>query len=101
MDTAGRGSVPALIDLTGGPQQVITLADRSAGKLGVRYLAGEPDAMPTILAEVAALVADGTISLPIAGTYALEDVATAHRDSQAGHVRGKLILLPRPVPHGG
>lgn len=41
------------------------------------------------------LVAAGTITVPIARTYPLSETAAAHRDSQAGHVRGKLILVPR------
>lgn len=94
LDASGRGSLPALIDLTGGAERVITLADPGANTLGVRFAVGEPNDIPGILADAASLVAAWTISLPIARTYPLSDAATAHRDSQAGHVRGKLVLLP-------
>ena len=38
------------------------------------------------------LYEQGRFTLPVAGTYALEDAAEAHRVSEDGHVRGKLIL---------
>jgi NADPH:quinone reductase-like Zn-dependent oxidoreductase len=95
LDAAGHGSLPELIDITGDSERVITIADPSAGTLGVRFVSGEPDHMADVLAETAASVAAGTITLPIARTYPLSEAADAHRDSQAGHVRGKLILLPR------
>ncbi|SDJ02477.1 NADP-dependent oxidoreductase [Nonomuraea jiangxiensis] len=94
VDVAGRGSLPALVELTGNPDRVITIADASAESLGVRFAYGEPDDMPGILAEAAALVAVGTITVSIARTYPLADAAAAHRDSQTGHVRGKLVLTP-------
>ena len=94
LDASGRGSLPARVDLTGDPGRVITLADPSAEALGVRFAFGEPDDMPAILADAVTLVAAGTITLPIARIYALSDAAGAHRDSQAGHVRGKLVLVP-------
>ncbi|WP_433225960.1 NADP-dependent oxidoreductase [Microtetraspora malaysiensis] len=94
VDAAGRGSLSALVELTGNPDRVITLADASAQSLGVRFAYGEPDDMRGILAEAIALVAVGAITIPIAHTYPLTDAAAAHRDSQAGHVRGKLVLAP-------
>jgi NADPH:quinone reductase-like Zn-dependent oxidoreductase len=94
VDAAGHGSLPALMELTGDADRVITLADPSAESLGVRFVHGEPGDMRGILAEVAALVAAGTITVSIARVHPLTDAAAAHRDSQAGHVRGKLILTP-------
>ncbi|GGN99472.1 zinc-binding dehydrogenase [Microbispora bryophytorum] len=93
VDASGRGSLPALVELTGDPDRVITLADASAQSLGVRFVYGEPDDMRGILTETITLVAAGAITVPIA-LYPLTDAAAAHRDSQAGHVRGKLVLAP-------
>jgi NADPH:quinone reductase-like Zn-dependent oxidoreductase len=95
LDAAGRGSLRALVDLTGSPQRVVTIADHTAAALGVRFTSGGTDEVPGSLADVAALVAAGTITLPISRSYPLSDAAVAHRDSEAGHVRGKLILLTR------
>lgn len=44
------------------------------------------------LAELAALCADGTVQLAMAGSYPLEEVGKAFAESAAGHVRGKLVL---------
>jgi NADPH:quinone reductase-like Zn-dependent oxidoreductase len=30
--------------------------------------------------------------MPVAATFALQDLAEAHRISEAGHVRGKLVI---------
>ncbi|MEV4757908.1 NADP-dependent oxidoreductase [Micromonospora sp. NPDC049559] len=92
LDASGRGSLPALVELTGDRDQVVTIADPSAADLGVRYLYDEPREMPRILAEAAAMVVAGNLTMPVAGTYPMADAADAHRDSQAGHVRGKIVL---------
>jgi NADPH:quinone reductase-like Zn-dependent oxidoreductase len=46
------------------------------------------------LSEIGELAAAGEVTVEIAGTFALDDVAKAHELSEAGHVRGKLILTP-------
>ncbi|MEO3868617.1 NADP-dependent oxidoreductase [Nonomuraea sp. B12E4] len=94
VDASGRASLAELVELTGNPDRVISIADASAQSLGARFAYGEPEDMSGILAEVIALVAAGTITLPIARAYPLTDAAAAHRESQAGHVRGKLVLVP-------
>ena len=35
---------------------------------------------------------EGRFTLPVAATYPLERAAEAHRESEGGHVRGKLVL---------
>ncbi|WP_245614089.1 zinc-binding dehydrogenase [Actinokineospora inagensis] len=42
----------------------------------------------------AALAAAGKLTVPTAATYPLTEAAEAHRVSEGGHVRGKLIFLP-------
>jgi NADPH:quinone reductase-like Zn-dependent oxidoreductase len=93
LDASGRGSLATLVELAGGPERVVTIADPAAAELGVRFSSGGPDEVPGSLADAAALAAEGTITLPIARTYPLADAADAQRESEAGHVRGKLILL--------
>ena len=39
------------------------------------------------------LIQSGRFSLPVARTFPLTEVAEAHRVSEEGHVRGKLVLL--------
>lgn len=59
--------------------------DLSATRLVVRPDGGQ-------LAELAALAADGKVRLPEIKTLPLEQIAEAHRLSESGHVRGKLVL---------
>jgi hypothetical protein len=59
---------------------------------GVRYVYDEPHGIPGILGQVVAMVAVSSLTMPIARTYLMTDAGAAHRDSQTGHVRGKLAL---------
>jgi NADPH:quinone reductase-like Zn-dependent oxidoreductase len=52
----------------------------------------EPDA--SRLADLVRLVEQGALTLRVAGTYPLEDVATAHARLAKGGVRGRLVLVP-------
>jgi NADPH:quinone reductase-like Zn-dependent oxidoreductase len=46
-----------------------------------------------LLAACGELIAAGRLSVPVAQTFPLEQIAEAHRLSETGHVRGKLVLL--------
>ncbi|WP_385619945.1 NADP-dependent oxidoreductase [Streptomyces sp. P8-A8] len=93
-DAAGKGSLPALVELTGGPDRVVTIADHRAAEHGVRFAFAGPDAIRERLEQAAALVGNGELGLSVARTYALSEAADAHRESAGGHVRGKLIIVP-------
>jgi NADPH:quinone reductase-like Zn-dependent oxidoreductase len=93
VDTAGRGSVRDLIEVTGDPAKVVTIADFGAADLGVHVTSGGGGKAER-LAEIAQLLAEGRLRMPIAGTYPLERIGAAYAESEAGHVRGKLVLVP-------
>jgi NADPH:quinone reductase-like Zn-dependent oxidoreductase len=93
-DTAGKGGVADLNTLTGDPARVATIADFGAAALGVKVTGGGDFRATEALDEAAALVDAGRLHVPIAGTYTFADAADAHRISQDGHVRGKLVLIP-------
>jgi NADPH:quinone reductase-like Zn-dependent oxidoreductase len=93
VDTAGRGSVRDLVALTGDPGKVVTIADFGAAELGVQVTSGGGGQGPR-LAVIADLLGAGRLEVPIAGTYPLEQIAAAYAESQGGHVRGKLVLVP-------
>jgi NADPH:quinone reductase-like Zn-dependent oxidoreductase len=95
IDDAGGGALPALVELAGGPEHVVTIADyQGAEETGVPVTGGAGSKRAWYaLAEVGGLVDAGRFSLPVAQTFPLEQIADAHRLSEGGHVRGKLVLL--------
>ena len=95
LDTSGRGALPDLIEITGSPERVVTIADPQAGQYGVPYTSGRSGESRAwhALAEAAELWERGQFSMPVAQTFPLADGPQAHRLSEEGHVRGKLVLL--------
>ena len=95
IDDAGGGALPALVELTGSAGRVVTIADyQGAQETGVTMTggAGTPRAWYA-LEQATVLIEAGRFSLPVAQTFAMEEIAEAHRLSEGGHVRGKLIVL--------
>ncbi|MFK0247354.1 NADP-dependent oxidoreductase [Amycolatopsis azurea] len=93
-DASGQ-SLATLVELTGGPKRVVTIAAADAADHGVRFTSGSPaEQVPGSLTEGAALAAEGKLTLPISRVYPLAEAAAAQDESQAGHVRGKLVLVP-------
>jgi NADPH:quinone reductase-like Zn-dependent oxidoreductase len=93
VDTVGKGSVRDLIALTGDPGKVVTIADFAAGELGVQVTSGGGGQVAR-LAQVADLLAQGRLQMPVAATYPLDRIGEAYAESRGGHVRGKLVLVP-------
>jgi NADPH:quinone reductase-like Zn-dependent oxidoreductase len=94
LDTAGAGAIPDLVEITGNPEAVITIADYSAPQYGVRVTGGQDGRYTQGLAEAAKLWEEGRFSLPVERAYPFADAAEAHRASENGHVRGKVVLVP-------
>ena len=91
-DATGHGALPDLIELTGDPDNVITIADYSAPRYGVRVSGGQEGRSYQALGQAAQLFTDGTFSMPVAETLSNEEAPRAHWTSQDGHVRGKVLL---------
>jgi NADPH:quinone reductase-like Zn-dependent oxidoreductase len=95
LDAAGSGALPALVELAGGPDRVVTIADYAGAEAtGARFSGG----MGTVravhaLKEIGELIESGRFTMPLAQTFPLDEIAEAHRLSETGHVRGKLVLL--------
>jgi len=93
LDVAGSGVLPELIELAGGPEHVVTIADfNGAQEHGVRFSRGDAGRALHALADVGELIESGRFSLPVAQTFPLAEIAAAHRVSEGGHVRGKIVL---------
>jgi NADPH:quinone reductase-like Zn-dependent oxidoreductase len=91
----GAGVLPELIELAGGgPEHVLTVADvEGAQKCEVRFSSGGAGRAVHSLGEIGELVESGWFTLQVAQTFPFADIARAHRVSENGHVRGKLVLL--------
>ena len=99
--------VAALIDLVGGRyvelalelgiarDRIDTIVDfPSIAKYGVKGEGGASAAGAATLGELAELVAAGDLVVPIQRTYPLEDVRAAFTELEAGHIAGKIVLMP-------
>lgn len=91
LDVAGKSIMNELIGLVGEPGRVVSIANFDAADTGIQVTGGGGDPVAA-LAEVAAALAGGELQLPVR-SYSFGDVAAAHRDSEAGGVRGKLALV--------
>lgn len=93
-DVAGSGSLPDLVELAGDPGRVITIADYPGSQATGVAMTGGPGTQRAVhaLRDVGELIAAGKFSLPVR-TFPLDQIGEAHRISEDGHVRGKLVVL--------
>jgi NADPH:quinone reductase-like Zn-dependent oxidoreductase len=95
IDTFGGGYVDLAIELGVSPQRINTIIDYDAvQRLGVHAQGTHAIANATLLAELAGLVADGSLEIPLARTFALDRVRDAYRELSERHSHGKIVLLP-------
>ncbi|MGW6274254.1 NADP-dependent oxidoreductase [Streptomyces sp. NPDC055060] len=92
LDLAGSGVIGDLVGLTGDPAKVISIADLDAPKAGVRF-SGVAGSVPDALAEAVDLISRGKLHIPVEKAYTLAEAAAAHADSQAGHTRGRRVIV--------
>jgi NADPH:quinone reductase-like Zn-dependent oxidoreductase len=105
-DAAG-GALDAFIDLAGGdyvqvalelgvkPDRIDTIVDFGAGqKYGVKTEGTAAAANAGVLAELAKLIDEGRLDVPIARVYPLDQVREAFRELEQGHTHGKIVLEP-------
>jgi NADPH:quinone reductase-like Zn-dependent oxidoreductase len=104
---AADGKIDAFIDTVGGDyvefalalgverDRINTIVDFQAGeKYGVKTDGNRAGASAEVLAELARLVEQGQLEVPIADVYPLAQVQHAYRELEQGHMRGKIVLVP-------
>jgi NADPH:quinone reductase-like Zn-dependent oxidoreductase len=96
LDFFGGGYVRLAVEELGvDPARVDTIIDFPAiEQFGVH---GDGNGAATdiaVVAELADLVADGDLEVPIARVFALDDVRAAYTELEKRHTRGKLVLRP-------
>ncbi len=95
IDTFGGGYVDLALELVVAPERIDTIADFAAAeKHGVKTEGNAAAASAEVLAELAALIDAGELEVPIAQTFALEQVRDAYLELERRHTRGKIVLLP-------
>ena len=96
LDFFGGGYVELAVDDLGiAPDRVNTIIDFAAAeKFAVRSAGNADAANADVLGELAALIADGRLEVPIAEAFALDDVHAAFDALEKRHTRGKLVLHP-------
>jgi NADPH:quinone reductase-like Zn-dependent oxidoreductase len=90
-DLAGKGALQDSITLRGGTGRIVTIADFGARQLGITFSQGSPQRSAVRLAAVAQDAASGKLATTVTA-YPLDQAAAAQQASDAGHVRGKLVL---------
>ncbi len=95
IDTVGSGYVELALELGVQPGRIDTIADFAASaKYVVKGEGNAAGASAGVLAELAQMIADGRLEIPIAGVYPLRDVQAAFRELEKGHTHGKIVLKP-------
>lgn len=92
-DAAGKGALPASIELRGGTTRIVTIADPDASKLGVTFSA-TPMRNVALLRTMGDLAAGGKLKVAIAAALPLADAARAHALIEGSHTPGKIVLRP-------
>ncbi len=95
--------VDVVLDLVGGPaledapkqvkdpSRIVSIVDADTVlKLGGRYVFVRPD-MGTLDA-LTELIEEGKLRVDVTETFTLEQIAEAHRSSESGHTRGKIVV---------
>jgi NADPH:quinone reductase-like Zn-dependent oxidoreductase len=96
IDTNGDGYVELALDLDVAAERIDTIVDyAAAAKYGVKTDGGaEAGPGAKVIAELAGLIADGHLEVPIAKVYPLTQVREAYTELERRHTRGKIVLRP-------
>ena len=95
IDAFGDDYVEMALELGVEPARVDTIVRFDAvEKYGVKAEGSAAGTDARVLGELARLVAEGKLEVPIAGVYPLARVRDAYRALETGHLRGKIVLVP-------
>jgi NADPH:quinone reductase-like Zn-dependent oxidoreductase len=95
LDASGRGEIPVSIQLTGTPERVLTLVAFDAADTGIQiHIGGGGSDLGDALREIVGLIEQRRLTVSISRTFPLAEIASALKTSGAGHVTGKIAVLP-------
>ncbi len=96
IDCFGGGYVDLAVDELGvRPDRVETIIDRDSGIRHGTHVDGMAavDDVGSVISELATLIEEGQLGVPIAATFALRDVRQAYELLDQRHTRGKIVLV--------
>jgi NADPH:quinone reductase-like Zn-dependent oxidoreductase len=91
LDIAGAGVIAELIELTGEPTKVLSIADFSAPALGAQ-VSSNAQGQVAAYDEAVRLFEAGSFSLAVTQTFPMEKASDAQAASDTGHARGKIVV---------
>ena len=95
LDASGRGEIPVSLELTGTPERVLTLVAFDAADTGIQiHVDGGGSDLGDGLRGIVELIEQRRLSVSISRTFPLAEVGSALKTSGAGHVTGKIVILP-------
>jgi NADPH:quinone reductase-like Zn-dependent oxidoreductase len=95
IDLVGGGYVELALELGIAKDRIDTIVDfPSIAKYGVKGEGGAAAASSATLATLAEAIAVGDLVVPIQRTYPLAEVRVAFAELEAGHMAGKIVLIP-------
>jgi len=96
-DAVGGDTTASLVAALREGGVLVTIAnappEREATQRGARAVLFSMSPRPEQLARLAELVVEGVVRIEIAETFPLQRAREAHELSEAGHVRGKIVLI--------
>lgn len=92
-DVTGQDFMDVAIALRGGTDRIVTISDFPAAQRGITVSYGVADQIRgTDFGYVLDLAAFGEFTTEIAETFRFEDLPAAHKFSETGHLRGKIVV---------
>jgi NADPH:quinone reductase-like Zn-dependent oxidoreductase len=91
LDSRGDESIEAALVLGAPPERINSTVDGAADRYGVNSVGGGAKTAAE-LAELARMVNEGELVLPIRARYPLSEASAAYADLDSGHGLGKIVL---------
>lgn len=92
LDNHGADTIDAALELGVPPERINTIAAFGPSAKGARTVGGRA-AGNAELAELAKLIAENELMLPIDSIFPIERTVEAYARLEAGHVRGKIVVV--------
>ncbi len=93
-DASGKGYVKLGIDLGIPTERINTIIDFKAASIyGVKTVGSAAAATAAVLGELASMINEGKLQIPIAATFPLTQVKAAYDELEKRHTHGKIVLV--------